>query len=311
MSLTAIGSSSNASIQEMLKQRREAQKALEADVQSGNVSAAQQSLSALTQASTGASGGSSGFQAAGNPYKSLMSSDLAGVLTAVQAGDITTAQTALSKLKTDRQSATSGAQAVSFNDGGQTESPFVSALNNLLTSALSNDTAGVQSAASALQGVLQSSSTAASSTTQAATSGAGSSGTGTQDGFLNDLQALISATQSGDTAGAQTAAQSLAQDIKSALDGGGAHVGGHHHHGGAGGATSAASSAQDPDGDGDAGGTSTAASATRSTGTTVGQAAGSDADGQDGTLEARQAYDLLMRFSQADTTAAGRTSTGG
>ena len=108
--------------------------------------------------------------------------------------------------------------------GGEANS-FASNLVSLLQSVLSGDMTGAQNAATALQSALggpdSQSASSTSPTTSASTTGSTSTTSGpgtTQSTFLSDLNTLLTAVQSGDTATAQTAANTLVSDLKSQAD---------------------------------------------------------------------------------------------
>jgi ribosomal protein S20 len=231
MSIDALSSNASSSTLELLKELREARKAMEAAVQAGDMNGAQQDLATIqrdTQSIQSARGTSDASQN-GNPYRSLLKTDLSNLMNAVQAGDISAAQSALQTFQQDRQ-ATRGPGPIDAlsSKANPTGNPFLDDLKALLTSALSGDASGVQNAATALQKDLQSVDGTTSNTP--APDSASASGQ-SQNPFLDDLKALIDAAQSKDTAGMQHAAKDLAQDIQNAIGGApSGKVGGHHHH---------------------------------------------------------------------------------
>jgi hypothetical protein len=152
---------------------------------------------------------------------------------------------------------------------------FLDNLKSLLASTLSGDTSGAETAANALQTEIQ----GVTGGTPGTTSGAGNGSS--QNPFVNDLETLISAAQSGDTAGAQQAAGAVAKDLQGAI--GGHHH--HHHHAGVRGSESTPST------------TGTTATSENAPATAAG------AGGASGPLAAaQQAYQLLMDFASSNTT---------
>jgi ribosomal protein S20 len=304
MAVDALGSNSSSSTLELLKELREAKKAMEASVQSGDIQGAQQNLATIqrdTQTLQAGRGTSDGPQE-GNPYRSVLKTDLSNLMSAVQSGDIGSAQSALETFQQDKQAIFGPApNDAAANAGSATGNPFLDDLKALLTSAVSGDSSGVEKAATALQKDLQSASVdgTAGSTQPADTASASGH---SQNPFVTDLNALIDAAQSKDTAGMQRAAKDLAKDIQSAVGGApGGKVGGHHHHhhhksadgdsatNGTTSASAALPSAGDGDGDKDDQGPSAAAQASV-TNTAL--------------KNAREAYELLMSYSQESTAVA-------
>ena len=111
MSIDALGSSSTSSTLELLKELRAAKKAMEAAVQSGDMKGAQQNLATVLQdtQSLQAASGTSATAQDGNPYRSLLKTDLSNLMSAVQGGNLDAAQSALQTFQQDRQ-ASSGPQ---------------------------------------------------------------------------------------------------------------------------------------------------------------------------------------------------------
>jgi ribosomal protein S20 len=299
MSIDALGSNSTSSTLEFLKELRAAKKAMEAAVQSGDMKSAQQSLATVQQdaQSLQAARGTSANAQDSNPYRSLLKTDLSNLMSAVQGGNLDAAQSALQTFQQDRQ-AVPGPNDASFPAASSSGNPFLDDLKALLTSALSGDTSGMQTAATALQKDLQSASGDATASGTQATDAATAATDQTQNPFLGDLSKLIDAAQSNDTAGMQTAAKDLAHDIQSAVGSvASAHVGGHHHH----------HHHQSVD-------TGTSTDTTSDSTTAAAPAVDGDGekDGQAGTAapasitssalkNAKEAYDLLMSFSQEPT----------
>ena len=89
MSIDALGSSSTSSTLELLKELRAAKKAMEAAVQSGDMKSAQQNRRDRTQdtQSLQAARGTSATAQDGNPYRSLLKTDMSNMMSAVQGGN--------------------------------------------------------------------------------------------------------------------------------------------------------------------------------------------------------------------------------
>jgi ribosomal protein S20 len=318
MDLSALGADPNSSIFDLFKQRRDALKAMEAAVQSGDLQGAQQNLAAMQQDTQGIEAATGTSESQQNPYQSTLKTDLSNLTSAVQAGNIGSAQSALRTLQQD-----SPASEVGTNDPApnQASSPFLNDLTNLLNSLVAGDPGGVESAATALQQDIQAAfgttapstqpNTTSANTTLANTTPANIASTTSdpsQNSFLTDLQALIAAAASNNTAGVQSAAKNLAQDIQSAVDGAasgqvGGHHHHHHHHSEAAASTTSASTTTGP------ARTSAATSAQGSDGDSDEQ--GAQAPGQPSGVaissalkNAQDAYELLMSFSQQTTQSA-------
>ncbi len=108
-SLSAITSLNQASIYD---QRRKDFQALASAVNSGDISQAQQALSALqsdTQSSQTTASGSAQTSQSVSPLGAQIKTDFSALTTAVQNGDLTGAQSALSNLKQDSSSASQSA----------------------------------------------------------------------------------------------------------------------------------------------------------------------------------------------------------
>ena len=298
MDLSALGSNSDNSIFDVLKQRREAMQAMEAAVQCGDIQTAQQNLATVQQNTQGIQAATGNSNTQQNPYQSTLKTDLSNLINAVQGGNIGTAQSTLQTLQQDSQAiADPGPNNVASN---QPNSPFLNDLTNLLNSVVLGDSTGVQTAATALQQDLQAVfGTTPPPSTQ--TTSASTTSDRSQNSFVNDLQALISAAGANDATGMQTAAKNLAQDIQSAVDGAASdQVAGHHHHHHQ---SAAAANAA-----------TTTIAATGSTGTTAqgniasqgtqtpGKSSGSAVSSA--LKNAQDAYELLMSFSEQTTKAA-------
>jgi ribosomal protein S20 len=171
-----------------------------AAVQSRDIQTAQQNLATVQQDTQGiqAATGSSNTQQ--NPYQSTLKTDLSNLINAVQGGNIGTVQSALQTMQQDSHAiADSGSSNVASN---QPNSPFLNDLMNLLNSVVSGNSTGVQNAATALQQDLQAAfGTTPSCSTQATS--ASTTSDQSQNSFVNDLLALISAAGSNDTTGMQ------------------------------------------------------------------------------------------------------------
>ena len=121
MSISGISSAaSNAALVQLFQQRNQALAALESAVQSGNMSAAQQSLTTLqqdtqtiqstldpsgNQSSSGPGTGASSGQTSGTSAQSAFASDLTALLQAVQSGNTATAQQDATAVQNDLQNA--------------------------------------------------------------------------------------------------------------------------------------------------------------------------------------------------------------
>lgn len=215
-------------------------------LQSGNLSDAQSAYSSIQQVLQSAQGSSGA--ASGSNGTNTIQNDFSALGQALQSGDLTQAQSAFAQLQSDAQSAR---QARSSDTAGtaQAQDQYVSSTaQNLspaqqvqqdyaqLASALqSGDVTGAQTAYTALQQALGAQT--GNSTSPTTATGA------TTDPILNDFNSLGQALQSGNLSQAQSAfaqlqsdvqsaqqnqtssLQSLAQALKSAIQG-------HHHHGG-------------------------------------------------------------------------------
>jgi hypothetical protein len=233
---------------------------LSSALQSGDLSGAQSAYSSIQQLLQNYQGSSN--NGAGSNGVSTIQNDFSAVGQALQSGDLTEAQSAFAQLQTDAQSV----RQAKFGDTAtapqvqnqqvqnqQVQDQYVgSTSQNLspaqqvqqeyaqLASAIqSGDLTGAQTAFAALQQTLgqQTSNTTATGATTA-------TGSTNSDPILNDFNDLGQALQSGNLSQAQSAfaqlqsdvqnaqqnpasqAQSLAQALKTALQG---H---HHHHGG-------------------------------------------------------------------------------
>jgi hypothetical protein len=250
MSLSALGSSSSQSILQLIHQRKDAMKSMISAVQSGDISSAQSSLSTLQQDSQGIGSvlGADPSSQSGASSQSKSKTDVAAIFSAVQAGDLSGAQSALQAAQLDRGAGSEGAGTtftVSSSSAippapsptSTTSSPSAAAvsartllsdLNSVLSSILAGDGTNAQSAAGMLTNDVQTLTgpQTASSSPSSPTPGSGAGA------FLSDLQSLASAAASNNSAGEQQAAQNLVNDIQNAGSGAGRIGGGHHRHGG-------------------------------------------------------------------------------
>ena len=229
-------------------------------LQSGNLTDAQSAYSNIQQLLGGNQNSSSSN--AGSNGSNPIQNDFAALGQALQSGDLTQAQSAFSQLQTDVQSAR---QANQNPAPPVAQDQFVSTTPQTLTPAeqvqqdythlagaiQSGNLTGAQTAFTALQQALQTQNSTASGTTSPASS----------DPILNDFNALGQALSSGNLSQAQSAfaqlqsdvqtaqqstasqAQSLAQALKTAVDG---HHHHHGHHGGGGETTTATTSSSTP-----------------------------------------------------------------
>ena len=112
MSISGISSSTSV-YQNQFQQMKKDFSTLKTDSSSGDLTAAQQAYTALTQDVQNANQSQSGQQVSGS---NQISTDLAAVGSALQSGDITSAQSAFSTLTQDLQSAAQSGQEI---QGGQ------------------------------------------------------------------------------------------------------------------------------------------------------------------------------------------------
>jgi ribosomal protein S20 len=165
--------------------------------------------------------------------------DLQTMESAVQSGNVTAAQQALATVQADSQNLRALAGSSAGHGGGNPyQSTMKTDLSGLMAAAQSGDMGGAQQALQQYQQDQQ----ALIAGNPTGTPGA-SAGGDKQNSFLNDLQSLIGAVQSGDAGGAKTAAAALQKDIAGSA--GAKGVGHHHHHGGGGGDSAQPSSTTD------------------------------------------------------------------
>jgi hypothetical protein len=232
MQINSYGSDQNRLL-EMLNRKSVSQMA--SQVQAGDISDAQKTLASVQQVEQSLGlDSSAGSSSGGVGYKTNF--DPTAFLSAVQSGDLQGAQSAWQQVQAKAQSAWS---VQSDSDGDGCNSAATTDLTNLLTSVSSGDVSGMQAAGAAFGSDL-SALLGSTSANGASTSGqAGSQSTSSENPLLKDLQSLVTAAQSGDTAGAQSAVQQLQQDMQTAAAGPTGHHHHHHHHD-AGGASQAA-----------------------------------------------------------------------
>ena len=145
-SLSSTGNNPYPSLANVHKQKRQDFKALESAVQSGDLSGAQQALASFQQDihSIQSARGTSANNSAGAYTQNPITNDFAKLLSSVQSGDITSAQSALASLKQDR-----GAQFGAASNNGQSQ--FQKDLNSLVSAVQSGDVTGAQKSLTALQ----------------------------------------------------------------------------------------------------------------------------------------------------------------
>jgi hypothetical protein len=178
---------------------------------------------------------------------SSMKNDLTAMMSAVQSGDLTSAQNAWNQIQSN--AAVGAAQGHSHAHPAEpppssaTDSTSTDAndtatddLTKLLDAVQSGDTDGMKSSATAFAKDLQTLLGTSSSTSSSSTTSTSTSTDSTGNPILDDLNALVQAAQSGDTNAAQTAQRKLQNDMQATEQASGAgHAHGHHHHHGGGG----------------------------------------------------------------------------
>jgi len=232
-----INSNIGSQDQQLWRTRHQSIEDMVKNVQAGNMPAAQQALSQVQQAdqSLGISEGGSSSTSSTLTTLARSKMNLSSLMTAVQSGDLTSAQTAWQNIQAN--SSASGYQKED-QDGDQGNNGMAKDISSLLTAVNSGDASGMQSAATAVAKDLQSllgtqtaSTTGTPPATQPVTNSTTSSST---NSLVDDLNALVSAAQKGDTTSAQAAEQKLVQDLQGSAPAVGAaalqQVGGHHHH---------------------------------------------------------------------------------
>lgn len=145
-SLSSTGNNPYPSLANVYKQKRQDFKALESAVQSGDLNGAQQALASFQQdiQSIQSARGSSSNETAGTYSQNPVKNDFASLLSSVQSGDLTSAQSALASLQQNR-----GAQFGNVSNTGQSQ--FQNDLNSLVSAIESGDISGAQQSLSALQ----------------------------------------------------------------------------------------------------------------------------------------------------------------
>jgi hypothetical protein len=264
-----VNSNFNPQNQQVWRTRHQSIAEMVNDVQSGNISGAQQALGQLQQAdkTLGITEGSSTSD--GSTDSSTSSSvstsstsvrsrvDLSSLMSAVQSGDLTSAQTAWKNIQAS--SASSGYPGPDRDgDGDHGDSSLGKDLTSLLKAVSSGDANAMETAATAVNKDMQALFGTDSSTGQSTSTTTSSTQTSSTDSasdpiktLMDDLNSLVSAAQKGDTTAAKTAEQKLVQDVQGGPSGSGqtapppppppAEGHHHHHHHGAGSATSTAS----------------------------------------------------------------------
>jgi hypothetical protein len=147
----------------------------------------------------------------GDTQGSSFGSNFASLLQSVFYGGMTGAQSTASA----PQAALAGSSSQSSPSTGSTDSGDMTTAQTTATAIQTEpNNANAQAA-----GSTSSSSSSSSSSTEASASGtAATSSTGTQSTFMTDLGSLLSAVQSGDAAGSQSAATALINDIETQAD---------------------------------------------------------------------------------------------
>jgi hypothetical protein len=252
MSVSGISSdvaSATTDVTTALKQRRQSMQSLLTAVRSGDLSSAQQALTALQQTGGGRPGGPG--DAAKNGF--------AAIASAVSSGDISGAQSALAAWQSGRGAAPTAGSATSASASrDQFTGDFASILNAVQSGSIS----AAQDALKALQSDAALYSPASKPAAPAAdATSTGAATTKPASPISDDVQSLFAAVQSGDSTAAKAALDKLKADAAAQP-----HHG--HHHGG--GAKPAAAAA-----------TTTDSSTESSTAAPSGGAAGiADVDGQ-------------------------------
>ena len=149
MSVSGVSSTGNnpyAALSNVYKQKRQDFKALESAVQSGDLNGAQQALASFQQdiQNIQSARGTSSNNSAGTYSQNPAKNDFASLLSSVQSGDLTGAQSALASLQQAR-----GAQFGAASNNGQSQ--FQNDLSSLVSSVQSGDITGAQKSLTALQ----------------------------------------------------------------------------------------------------------------------------------------------------------------
>jgi hypothetical protein len=159
MSISGISSASNAALLQMFQQRNQDLASLEAAVQSGNITTAQQSLTALQQDTQTiqstldpSSNQSTGGQGSGSSAQSAFASDLTALLQAVQSGDTATAQQDATAVQNDLQNAGSQ-QAPAANSGHHHHHHHMAQATDSTSGSSSTTTSGTSSSTEATSGM--------------------------------------------------------------------------------------------------------------------------------------------------------------
>ena len=151
MSVSSIASGFNpysSGLSSLFHQRRLDFKAMESAIQSGDMTAAQKALSAWQLDTQNIQGARGSCPSQGSQPNSPFQSDLNALVNAVESGDATSAQTALTTFDQDRQG--------TFGGTGQTPSSFMSDLQSMLSAVQSGDLSSAQKDVSTLQSDIKS-----------------------------------------------------------------------------------------------------------------------------------------------------------
>lgn len=241
-----VNGNTQSSLYQLLNQRKTSMQDMVQDVQSGNITGAQAALAQMQQAnqSLGINGGTTSgsspdASASGSKATaglSSMKNDLTAMMSAVQSGDLTSAQNAWNQIQSNMavgmtQDTPSPPPPAYSNDS--TTGAATDDLTKLLDAVQSGDTDGMKTSATAFAKDLQN---LLGSTSSTSTAAASTSTDSTGNPILDDLNALVQAAQSGDANAAQTAQQKLQNDMQATEQASGTgHAHGHHHHRGGGG----------------------------------------------------------------------------
>ena len=192
---TAVGTSN---LHSTVRQARQDFEQLFQSLQSGDLAAAQQAYNSVQQLQAGQTGSTTtqtGTSAGTTSTASPVATDWSSLGQALQAGNLSSAQTTLTQLETDAQTV--------WQAHIQQEAQTAQSVYALMQSA---------------QGAATTTGTPSAATTVAATP------------VQTDLTALGQALQSGDTSSAQTLLAKLVQDLQTSGQASGQSYGGHHHH---------------------------------------------------------------------------------
>jgi hypothetical protein len=186
-------------------------------IRSGNLTAAKAAYANVldhapggsASSSSSSSSSSSGNSSSGNPLQQLLSQ----LGTALQSGDITTAQSLVKSFEANKPSGS--APPPPPPDGGSSgDQALGSAVGSLFSSVQSGDLSSAQSAYSSLESLLDGDGSSSSASTSSST---GSSSTGSTNPLLQLIQSLGTSLDDGDIQGAQSTLSSFAQNAQSGL----------------------------------------------------------------------------------------------